>query len=301
MHIHQRFDILNQMKEVSRYQHPLEIGRTTLDLSRRTYVMGILNVTPDSFSDGGKYLYVDAAVARGLEMIDEGADIIDIGGESTRPKDVYGETHTVTLDEELQRIIPVIEGLRNRSDIIISVDTTKSVVAEQAVAAGASIINDISGLKFDGEIASVAARHQAALIVMHIQGTPETMQANPQYTDVVKEVYSELQQSVEKARNAGVRNIIIDPGIGFGKNLDHNLSLLKHLDEFCCMELPILIGTSRKGFIGKILNASVDDRLEGTAASVAAAIMNGVNIIRVHDVKAMKRVAMIIDAILYAQ
>ncbi|MFA6455339.1 MAG: dihydropteroate synthase [Bacteroidota bacterium] len=290
------------MKEVLRYPQFLEVGKTTFDFSHRTYVMGILNVTPDSFSDGGKYLSVEAAVARGLEMVEQGADIIDIGGESTRPKGVYGETHTVTADEELRRILPVIDDIRKRSDIIISVDTTKSVVAEQAVKSGASIINDISGLKFDPKIASVAAQYTAALIVMHIQGTPETMQLNPQYGDVVHEVFAELQASVEQARKAGVQNIIIDPGIGFGKNLEHNLMLLKHLGEFRKLDLPVLIGTSRKGFIGTILNnAPVDDRFEGTAATVAAAIMNGANIIRVHDVKAMKRVAMVIDAIQHAQ
>ncbi len=276
----------------------MTIGKRTIDFSKRTYVMGILNVTPDSFSDGGKYLTVDTAVTRGLEMIEQGADIIDVGGESTRPNGVYGDTQKISTDEELSRVIPVIERIRKSTDTIISIDTTKSVVAEEALMAGASVVNDISGLKFDERIAVVTATHNATLIVMHIQGTPETMQHHPMYTDVVTEVKDELRHSIEKAKLAGVRNIIIDPGIGFGKNLEHNLTLLKHLKEFQELGRPILIGTSRKGFIGTLLNTNVNERMEGTAASVAVSIMNGANIIRVHDVKEMKRVAVVTDAIL---
>jgi len=276
---------------------PMMIGKRTFDFSKRTYVMGILNVTPDSFSDGGKFFSVDLACKHAMDMIEQGADIIDVGGESTRPHGVYGETREVSVDEELKRVIPVIQRLAASTDAVISIDTTKSIVADEALKAGASIVNDISGLKFDERIADVTAAHHAALVVMHIQGTPETMQKNPMYGDVVADVKSELRLSVKKAKQAGVQNIIIDPGIGFGKNLEHNLTLLKHLQEFQELGHPILIGTSRKGFIGTILNTSVDQRVEGTAATVAVSIINGANIIRVHDVKEMKRVASVVDAI----
>lgn len=279
---------------------PMQISlrNKLFDFSQRTYIMGILNVTPDSFSDGGKYLNVDDAVARALQMIDEGADIIDVGGESTRPKGLYGEgAKRISAEEEMERVIPVIQQIAASTGTIISIDTYKSTVAEEAVKAGASIINDISGLRFDENIAFVAAKHNAALVVMHIQGAPETMQVNPTYTDVVAEVKKELLHSIKKAQQAGVQYLIIDPGIGFGKNLEHNLQLLKNLSSFQELECPILVGTSRKGFIGALLNATVNDRLEGTAASVAVAIMNGANIIRVHDVKEMKRIATVVDAI----
>jgi len=276
----------------------MHIGKKHFDFSRRTYVMGVLNVTPDSFSDGGAYSSVDAAVTRALEMLEQGADIIDVGGESTRPKKVYGEIVKVTVTEELNRVIPVIKRIVQESEAVVSIDTTKSVVAEAALIAGASIVNDISGLTFDPKIADVAAKYNAALVVMHIQGTPETMQEHPVYNNVVAEIKIALQRSVEMARAVGVKNIIVDPGIGFGKNLEHNLILLKKLNDFCDLGLPILIGTSRKGFIGTILNAPVSDRMEGTAATVAVAIMNGARIIRVHDVKEMKRIAVMVDAIL---
>lgn len=272
-------------------------GRT-FDFFQRTYLMGILNVTPDSFSDGGKYLHVDDALAHALRMVEEGADIIDVGGESTRPKGVYGEgAKKVSAEEEIERVVPVITKIRTVSDIPISIDTYKSVVADEALKAGADIVNDISGLRFDPAIATVASKHHAALVVMHIQGTPETMQLHPTYGDVVAEVKEELRRSAEKATQAGVETVIVDPGIGFGKNLQHNLLLLKHLREFCDLGYPLLVGTSRKGFIGTLLNLPVEQRLEGTAASVAVAIMNGANIVRVHDVNEMKRVAVIVDAV----
>ena len=240
------------MNSVSVHREPMIIGTRTFDFSLRTYVMGILNVTPDSFSDGGKYFSVETAVTRALEMIEQGADIIDVGGESTRPKGVYGDTQKISVDEELSRVISVIERIAKSTDAVISIDTTKSVVADEALKAGASIVNDISGLKFDERIAAVTAKHNAALVVLHIQGTPETMQLHPLYNDVVADVKEELRRSVEKAKSAGVHNIIIDPGIGFGKNLEHNLKLLKHLKEFQELGHPILIGTSRKGFLGTI-------------------------------------------------
>lgn len=276
----------------------MSIGGKTFDLSKRTHVMGILNVTPDSFSDGGKYVNPYDAVSRAVQMLEEGADIIDVGGESTRPKGLYGDgAKKISAQEEMDRVIPVIEKLRASADAVISIDTYKSAVAEEALRAGASIVNDISGLKFDPAIAKIVAQHNAVLVLMHIQGTPETMQVNPTYSDVVAEVKEELRQSIEKAKSAGVENIIVDPGIGFGKNLEHNLALLKHLSEFQELGYPIMIGTSRKGFIGTLLDLPVDQRIEGTAASVAVSIMNGAQIVRVHDVKEMKRVAVITDAI----
>lgn len=281
-------------------QQVFTIGKHVLDFSKRTYVMGVLNVTPDSFSDGGKYFPKEKAIAHALEMIEHGADIIDIGGESTRPKGVYGETTRISVEQELERVLPVLEHLAKATDVIISIDTTKSEVAEYALSAGAHIVNDISGLRFDSKIAYVTAQHHAALVVMHIQGTPETMQINPQYDDVVAEVKSALEESVQKAVNAGIENIIIDPGIGFGKTLEHNLQLVKNLTAFQSLQRPILVGTSRKKFIGELLNAGVDEREEGSAASVSAAIMNGANIIRVHNVQSMKRVATVVDAIIRA-
>jgi len=286
------------MERVIKHIRVMVIRGRTFDFSHRTYLMGILNVTPDSFSDGGKYLHVDDAVAHALHMAEEGADIIDVGGESTRPKGVYGEgAKKISAEEEIERVVPVIKKIRMVSDIPISIDTYKSVVADEALKAGADIVNDISGLRFDPTIATVAARHRAPMVVMHIQGTPETMQLNPTYDNVVAEVKEEVRLSAEKAKEAGVETIIVDPGIGFGKNLQHNLLLLKHLREFCDLGYPLLVGTSRKGFIGTLLNLPVNQRLEGTAASVAVAILNGANIVRVHDVKEMKRVVTIVDAV----
>ncbi|MBW7887349.1 MAG: dihydropteroate synthase [Bacteroidetes bacterium] len=285
------------MNDTITTEHSVKIGSRILDFSERTYIMGVLNVTPDSFSDGGKFFSTERAVAHALQMIEDGADIIDIGGESTRPKGVYGETAQISAEQELERVLPVIEYLAAKTETLLSIDTTKSAVAEAALSAGAQIVNDISGLRFDPHVAEVAAKHHAALIVMHIQGTPETMQINPQYNDVVAEVKAELEESLRSAESAGVENIFIDPGIGFGKNLRHNLLLLKHLSEFQSLKRPIVIGTSRKKFIGELLHAEVDDRMEGTAASVSAAILHGADIVRVHDVKTMKRVAVIADAI----
>jgi dihydropteroate synthase len=286
------------MSDVMERNRMLRCKGKILDLSQRSYVMGVLNVTPDSFSDGGKYIDGDIALRHALSMIDDGADIIDIGGESTRPKGPYGDgARPVSAQEEMDRVIPVIERLAASTDAIISIDTYKSDVAREALQAGASMVNDISGLLFDPRIAAVAAENKAALVVMHIRGTPSTMQLQPEYDDVVREVKEELQQSAAKATASGVRDIIIDPGIGFGKDLTHNLTIIKHLSAFRDLGFPIMIGTSRKGFIGSLLNLPVDQRLEGNAATVAAALLNGADIIRVHDVKEMKRVAVVIDAI----
>ncbi|HTY11585.1 MAG TPA: dihydropteroate synthase [Bacteroidota bacterium] len=280
----------------------LRRGEKSIDLSSRTHIMGVLNVTPDSFSDGGKFFDKEQAVAHALQMVRDGADIIDVGGESTRPKGPYGEgAEEVTADEEIRRVVPVIEELSSRSDVLISVDTYKSAVADAALRAGAAIVNDISGLNYDAAMASVAAAHGAALIVMHIQGTPKTMQHDPVYKNVVEEVKESLSRSVEKARDAGVENILVDPGIGFGKRLEHNLSLIRNLHRLAELHCPIVIGPSRKGFIGTLLNLPVDQRVEGTAAAVAASVIYGANIVRVHDVKEMKRIAVVVDAIMEAR
>lgn len=270
--------------------------------------MGVLNVTPDSFSDGGKYFDPEAAVQHAFQMIEDGADIIDVGGESTRPKGMYGEgADVVSAEEEMHRVIPVIEAIAEKSEVPISIDTYKSEVAEAALTAGAVIVNDISGLKFDPRMAETAARHGATLVAMHIKGTPKTMQQHPVYEDLLKEIQEYLMESISSARDAGVDQIIVDPGIGFGKTTEHNLTLIRSLSEFKKLGCPILVGPSRKGFIGTILKSydgvplPVDQRLEGTAAAVAISILNGANIVRVHDVKAMKRVAMVADAICRAE
>lgn len=267
-----------------------------LDLGRRTYVMGILNVTPDSFSDGGMYLDPDKAVEHAKEMAAHGADIIDIGGESTRPG-----AEPLSEEEELTRVIPVIERLSKEIDTPISIDTYKSRVAERALQAGACIVNDISGLRFSPDMAKVAADHGAALVIMHIKGTPRDMQKNPVYGDVVREISEYLLEGIEIAVEAGVdrEKIVIDPGIGFGKTLEHNLDILNRLGEFKTLGRPILIGPSRKRFIGMALDqGEPEQRIEGTAATIALAIERGANIVRVHDVLQMARVAKMTDAII---
>ncbi len=267
----------------------------SFDFSKRTYIMGILNVTPDSFSDGGRYFAENKAVDHALRMQDEGADIIDVGGESTRPG-----AARVSVREEISRIAPVIEALSKRVKVPISVDTYKSEVAEAAISAGASVINDISGLRFDAGMPKVAAKHKVPVVIMHIKGTPEDMQQNPSYEALIPEIIDYLHEGIEIAGNAGIPDnmIIIDPGIGFGKTAGHNLEIIKRLNELAGFEKPILLGPSRKSFIGRILgDLPVTERLEGTAAAAAIGIFNGANMIRVHDVKEMVRVARVADAI----
>lgn len=275
----------------------IRCGRRILNLNKRPYIMGILNVTPDSFSDGGHYLNIDSAVECAKRMAEEGADIIDIGGESSRPG-----AEPVPLEVELERVIPVIRELSDKIDILISIDTYKATVAKEALKAGASIINDISGLRFDPMMAKVAAEADCPVIIMHMKGTPRDMQKRPVYKDVVKEITAFFKERISFAVKNGIKKnkIIIDPGIGFGKTVGHNLEIIKRLKEFRKLGVPILIGHSRKSFIGRILNADVDKRLEGTAAAVAIGIANGANIVRVHDVKAMADVAKIADAIITA-
>ncbi|MBI5409678.1 MAG: dihydropteroate synthase [Nitrospirae bacterium] len=257
--------------------------------------MGILNVTPDSFSDGGKFFDQDRAVGQALKMQEDGADIIDVGGESTRPG-----AEKISVKEEIRRVAPVIEALANKVKIPISIDTYKSAVAEAAVSSGASVINDISGLRFDPKMPKVAARHEVPVVIMHIKGKPQNMQLNPAYKALIPEIMDYLRGGLKLARNAGIADdkIIIDPGVGFGKTVEHNLEIIRRLNEFTGFEKPILLGPSRKSFIGKILgDLPVTERLEGTAAAVAVGIYNGANIVRVHDVKEMVRVVRIADAI----
>jgi dihydropteroate synthase len=249
-------------------------------------LMGILNTTPDSFSDGGRYSTVEKAVRRALDMVEQGAQIVDVGGESTRPG-----SSAVSVEEELRRVIPAIRAIRERSDVLISVDTQKPQVAEEALAAGANWINDISGLR-DPDMLALAARTKAPVVVMHMQGTPRTMQQDPSYKEVVAEVLSWLDDTCRRAQRAGLspQQLIIDPGIGFGKTTEHNLELLKRLRDFRTLGYPVLVGTSRKSVIGNVLNLPLDQRLEGTAASVSIAVWEGADVIRVHDVQAMRRV-----------
>ena len=256
--------------------------------------MGVLNLTPDSFSDSGKYFGKKVSVIKAVEdavrMEKDGADFIDVGGESTRPGAVK-----ISVDEELERVLPVICMLRKRIKIPISIDTYKSKVAEEALKSGAEIINDISGFRFDKKMAETAARRRATVVLMHIKGTPKDMQINPAYGDVVKEVYQYLFESIQIAKDAGLRQIIIDPGIGFGKTLEHNIELITELKKIKKLGYPILIGTSRKSFIDRIHPTPVEERLEGTIAANVVSILNGANIIRVHDVLENVRAAKVAD------
>ncbi len=260
-------------------------------------LMGILNVTPDSFSDGGRHWTLQDAVNHAKRMIDDGADIIDIGGESTRPfSEPVGE------DEELSRVIPVIEKVRDISDIPISVDTYKAAVAHEALKAGADIINDISGLTYDDNMAHVIAEHDACAVIMHIKGEPKNMQENPVYDNVIAEIMAFLRRQVNYAVAAGVDGgkIIIDPGIGFGKRVADNLRILKMLHVFKELGKPVLIGTSMKSFIGKITDSPLEERVDGTLATVAIALMNGADIFRVHDVLRAGRVLKMVKAVVDA-
>jgi dihydropteroate synthase len=254
--------------------------------------MGVLNVTPDSFSDGGMYFDAGRAIARGQQMVDEGADFIDIGGESSRPG-----SEPITEEEELRRVIPVIKGLAKTVSVPISIDTYKSKVAGKAMKAGAQIVNDISGLTFDSNMIDVAREFDACLVLMHMKGTPKTMQQDPSYSDVVEEVAEFLAQQAGKARMNGIVKVIVDPGIGFGKTVEQNLELFKRLRRFAQLGCPLLVGPSRKSFIGKLLGAPVEGRLEGTAAAVTTSILRGANIVRVHDVREMKKVVLVADAL----
>jgi dihydropteroate synthase len=265
-------------------------------MERRTVLMGIVNVTPDSFYDGGRRFDPAKAVADGIEMVEAGADIVEIGGESTRPG-----AEPVSVEEELDRVLPVIRGLRKSSTVPISIDTYKARVAAAALDEGADIVNDISALRFDPEMAPLVAAEQVPVVLMHMQGIPRTMQVEPHYNDVVREVSDFLAARVRCAIEAGIPrdHIIIDPGIGFGKTLEHNLTLLRELSAFTSLGQPVLVGASRKAWIGKILNLGAQERMEGSLAAAAVAVLDGADIIRAHDVKETWRVLRIVDALRY--
>ncbi len=257
--------------------------------------MGVVNVTPDSFYDGGFYFDPARAIERGLVLAAEGADIIDIGGESTKPG-----SQPVLPDEERKRILPVISALKGKTAALISIDTTKAEVAEAAIAAGASIVNDISAGRFDPRMFAIVSGSGAGLILMHMKGTPKTMQVNPYYEDVLAEVKAFLQERMEAAEASGIERdrLIVDPGIGFGKRLEDNLALLNNLDALAEFGRPVLAGISRKSFIGKILNLDPPERLEGTIAAAVMAILRGASLLRVHDIQAVKRAVAVAEAIL---
>ena len=281
-------------------------GKHRLDFGKRTCIMGVLNVTPDSFSDGGKFFTFDDAVAQGYKLFEDGADILDIGGESTRPF-----SNPVSEEEEILRVVPVIEKLSKRIPIPISIDTTKAGVAEQAIKAGASMINDVSSLSFDPKMANVAVDYGVPVILMHMLGNPKTMQIEPFYDDLINEIKTFFENAIDQAENKGISRlkIIIDPGIGFGKTVGHNLLLIQRLHEFKTLKVPIMIGTSRKAFIRNLLKDNTVQEINadsavvacGTQASVAAAILNGAHIVRVHDVANTRVTVKIIDAIKNAQ
>ncbi len=287
-------EILNQLARISpRTYHTFACGGRSLDFSVKTGIMGILNVTPDSFYDGGRYLDPQVAVDRAHQMVAEGADIIDIGGQSSRPgSDPVPET------EEEDRVLPVVRAVAKSVSAIISVDTYRARIARTALDAGAHLINDISALRFDPALLGAVAERRAPLILMHMQGSPRNMQLNPHYEALIDEVFAFLGERLAAAEAGGFppEHLLVDPGIGFGKGTRHNLELLRKLHQFRALGRPMVVGTSRKSFIGRILGADVDDRLEGTAATVAIAISQGADIIRVHDVQAMVRVARMLDA-----
>jgi len=268
----------------------------TFQLGERTLIMGILNVTPDSFSDGGKYMDQAAAVARALEMVAQGADIIDVGGESTRPG-----AEPVDTAEEIRRTVPVIKKIREQTDVLISIDTMKAEVAFHALEAGADVVNDVTSLGGDPGMAKVVAESRAGAVLMHMKGTPQTMQDNPKYTDVIKEVGSYLNKRVVAAEKAGIERaqLVVDPGIGFGKTVGHNLELFRNLPQLAECGCPVLVGASRKSIIGKLLGRNnPEERLAGSLALAAFAIMRGVHILRVHDVLETCDVCRLVDTLL---
>ena len=278
--------------------YSFKTAHNTIEIKNKTLIMAVLNVTPDSFSDGGSYADVKTAVKNAMQMVEQGADIIDIGGESTRPG-----AEKVSQETELKRVIPVIKSIRELSIVPISIDTTKSEVARQAIAAGADIINDISAFKMDPEMKNVALETGAGAMLMHMRGTPQTMQANLHYDDLLGEIKDYFKETIEELLSLGISKnaLMIDPGIGFSKNAEQNLEIINKLDQFLDFEVPILLGTSRKSFIGKVLGLeNPAERIWGTAASIAIGISKGAAVVRVHDIKEMKQVSMLTDAILNA-
>jgi dihydropteroate synthase len=273
----------------------LRVRDRELVLGTRTLVMGVLNATPDSFSDGGLYADAGQAVVRGLRLFEEGADVVDVGGESTRPGGVE-----VTAEQETRRVVPVIEGLRRRGDGLVSVDTWKASVARAALDAGADLVNDVSGFRYDAALAPLVAERGVPAVVMHLRGDFASMHQAPSYRDVMGEILAELRDSLALATRAGVRaeRLLVDPGIGFAKDAGHSLEALRRLPELHALGRPIVVGPSRKSFIGKVLDVPVGERRFGTAGAVAAAILAGAHVVRVHDVPEMSQVARVCDAIL---
>jgi len=274
---------------------PLRTSRREMVLGERTLIMGIINVTPDSFSDGGRFDSSERAVEEGIRMAEEGADILDIGGESTRPG-----SDSVTVEEERRRVIPVIRELAKRIDLPLSVDTMKAVIAREALAEGAEIVNDVSAMRFDGGMAKVVADASAAVVLMHMRGTPKAMQQGDlTYRSLRGEIIDFLRMRIARAVEEGIDpvQIMVDPGIGFGKTATDNMRLIRYLHEFKVLGRPILVGPSRKAFIGQVTGGTPRERVEGTAAVVTAAILNGGNVVRVHDVSIMKKVAAMADAV----
>jgi len=282
---------------MNRETRSLEIRGRRFDVGPRAWLMGVLNVTPDSFSDGGLYAEPGRAVDRGLALVAEGADIVDVGGESTRPGSL-----PVPEAEELRRVVPVVEALRKQTPALISVDTTKSAVARAALEAGADIVNDTSALRFDPAMAGVVARSGAAVVLMHMKGTPLTMQDAPAYDDIVGEIAAFLDDRIRVAEAAGIPRgrVVVDPGIGFGKSFAHNLELLRRQADFHALGRPLLVGFSRKAFLGRILDRPPDERLEGTIAAAVLSVERGAHILRVHDVGPVARAVRAAEAILFA-
>jgi dihydropteroate synthase len=289
-----------------RKAYHLSWSNYSLELGRQTCIMGVVNVTPDSFSDGGKFFDSAAAVAQGEKLAAEGAAIVDIGGESTRPF-----SDPISVEEEIRRVVPVIERLSRRISIPISIDTTKAAVARRALKAGAALINDVSALRFDPALAAVAAEFDAPIILMHMLGEPKSMQVEPRYDNLLEEIRKYFEDAIARAQNLGISRskIIVDPGIGFGKTIAHNLLLIKHIQAFTSLDAPILIGASRKSFIRKILKGEHAKDLPpdlpivetGSQAVAAAAILNGAHIVRVHDVANTVATAKILDAIVNSE
>ena len=281
--------------EKTKVPAPIRAGSLTMHFDRRPYIMGILNVTPDSFSDVGRFFDPNKAIDQALKLVEEGADILDVGGESTRPG-----SDAVPEDEEIKRVLPVIQAAVRYTTAPVSIDTTKAGVAKAALDAGAAMVNDVSALRFDDKMAEVVAAAGVPLVVMHMRGIPKTMQAGPiEYQDLLGEIRSFLDEALQRAAAAGIEReqVIVDPGIGFGKAPEHNLTIMNRIGELSALGRPILVGPSRKAFIGKVLDKEVDQRLHGTAAAVAASVFGGAHILRVHDVGPMRDVIEVARAI----
>jgi dihydropteroate synthase len=283
------------MIQHARQPYTLTLRGSACVLGPRTWIMGVVNVTPDSFSDGGRFATTEAAVREGSEQFEAGADIVDVGGESTRPG-----ANVVPADEEIRRVVPVIEGLRSRGPGFVSVDTTKAAVARAALDAGADLVNDVSGFRYDAEMAPLVAQRGVAAVLMHLRGDFEGMHRQPAYADVVREVTLELGQRLAEAERAGVARaqVLLDPGLGFSKDADHTLEVLRRLPELAALDRPLVLGPSRKSFIGRVLDLPAGERLFGTAAAVASCVLGGAHIVRVHDVAPMLQVARVCDGIL---